>query len=139
MSLFERYNCYIYVYFNITYKRSRGVGGCQKGFLLIEALLVIALLSVFSLGIMRWYEHCLQVQGITTARLSAMASCSSFLSKIQAHRRVPMGGSYQEGGYHITLEVAQDKQVSQFYWVKAVVDKPALVMETGVWCDRKNS
>lgn len=111
---------------------SRGVGGCQKGFLLIEALLALMIFGLFSCMVMGWYSQYLGVQRQTLNYLPALAAGSSFLGRQVARRAVPESGSYTEAGYLIELKVLPDKAVPNFYWLEARVAGLAGSLLSGV-------
>jgi Tfp pilus assembly protein PilV len=98
---------------------------CQKGFLLLEAMVTLCALSILMMGIASSYIHSLLAHAATQERLQAVLIASSFMGKLQIARKIPQAGSHKQEGYSLDVVAVQDQTNQRFYWVEVTVKKDA--------------
>ncbi len=96
---------------------------CQKGFLLLEALVALCALVILMSVVATWYTHSLIAQKAICERIEATIVASSWLSRLQAERKAPPAGTKKADTYSVQTAVMQDPQQARFYWVRIQVQK----------------
>lgn len=96
---------------------------CQKGFLLLEALVALCALAILMSVVATWYTHSLLAQKAVCERIEATVLASSWLSSLQAERKAPQAGAKKIENYIVQTIVTRDPQQPRFYWVKVQVQK----------------
>ena len=96
---------------------------CQKGFLLLEAMVTLCALSILMLGIASSYIHTLIAHAATQERLQAITLATSFVGTLQTARKIPHKQTVKHNGFLLTMVAVQDPTQPHFYWVKVTVTK----------------
>lgn len=115
----DQVNNYTVVMSNFNF--TNPIHACQKGFLLLEALVTLCALSMLLLGLASWYSHAVTSQRCIYDRLQALSVASSFIANYQSMRTIPAAGKFTHAGYKLHCFVQQDAQQPDFYWFKVTV------------------
>lgn len=91
---------------------------CQKGFLLLEALVTLCALAALLLALASWYGTAVTSQRTIHERLQAMSAAASYIAECHSMRKLPSAGRFLHGGYALHLTVQPDRHQPHFHWFK---------------------
>ena len=104
---------------NANHKLSQDMATLRRarGFVLIEVLTALLILSFIFMGLVAGYGYCSRVHTSVNERLHALAYASYVAGKIQtAPHRFSKSGQWVEDNYVIRIVRMRDAQYSSFYW-----------------------
>lgn len=99
------------------FKISNRVIACQRGFLLLEAMVTLCILAALMMFLTQWYVQYARMQTVARQRMQALFLGNLLMNNMQAARKVPECGTRLEQGHKITVVARQDPVVKKFYWV----------------------
>ena len=107
---------------------------CQKGFLLLEALVVLVAVTILMTTVASWYAHALLAQKTMIARIRATTAATSYLAQARA-RKTLAADTAEHAGYTIQTTVQKDQKDPTFMWVRMQVSahkEPLVELVSGV-------
>jgi type II secretory pathway pseudopilin PulG len=110
---------------------------CQRGFLLLEALVTLCALGILMVSIASWYSNAIRMQRTIAETGKAMAALNSYSELLQSSHQVPAATVMYEG-YQLQTQTTPDVVVHDFYWVTMRIirsenDEVLAQVQTGVY------
>ena len=104
-------------YFNITFSRVRGQNG-QSGFLLIELVLTIFLVSVLGFYLCGWYSQLININRESMIRSRAVLLACSLCDKARVNKSINLDGSDKIENFEIGYALKKNNNNFNFFEVK---------------------